>query len=144
MPTNRVCGSWGWKLMCLVWAMCGGAGKAPLGRIHRPQGREFRPVAPEIVAIEQVRRLRPGKNARAAGQSGAGQAIDVVLREPVVSALPGVAAVAAGEDRAVIHPREDRATVGLDQQGVDVLIGQRPGSDVPAGPSASRSMHTTP
>jgi hypothetical protein len=98
--------------------------ETPSGHIHRPQGREFRPVAAEIVAIEQMRRLRSGINARAASQSGAGQAIDVVLRESTISLLPGVAAITAGEDRAMVHSCEDCATVWLDQEGVDVLIGQ--------------------
>ena len=78
-----------------------------------------------------MRRLRAGKNAHAAGQPGARQAIDVVLRESVVAPLPGVAAIAAGEDRAVLRPREERTTVRLEKEGVDVLIGQRPVRDVP-------------
>src|SRR5262245_11812183 len=42
-----------------------------------------------------------------------------------------MAAIAAGEDRAVVRPGEDRPTVGLDEERVDVLVGQRPGGDVP-------------
>src|SRR5262245_31691717 len=76
-------------------------------------------------------RLGPGINARASSQPGARQAIAVVLRDPVVSPLPGVAAIIASEDRAMVHPREDRATIWLDQEGVDVLIGQCPVRDVP-------------
>src|SRR5262245_58762844 len=78
-----------------------------------------------------MRWLRAGINARAFCQSGARQAIDVVLREPLVSSLPGLAAIATGEDRAVVHSREDCATVGLDEEGMDVLIGQCPVRHVP-------------
>jgi hypothetical protein len=77
----------------------------------------------EIITAEQVRRLCPGKDAWAFGQSGTGEAVNVVLREPVVALLPGVAAIAAGEDRAMVYPGEDRATARLDQESVDVLIG---------------------
>src|SRR5207244_11998854 len=93
--------------------------------------RCFLPVAAEIVARDQVRRLGSGIKASASSQSGARQAVDVVLREPTVSPLPGLAAIAAGEDRAMIHPREDRAAVWLDQEGVDVLIGQGPVRHMP-------------
>jgi hypothetical protein len=68
----------------------------------------------EIIAAEQVCWLCPSKDAWAFSQSSTGEAVDIVFREPVVSLLPGVAAIAAGEDRAVVHPGEDRATVWLD------------------------------
>src|SRR5437879_4612684 len=45
---------------------------------------------------------------------------------------PGAAAVRAGEQGAVLHAREDRSARRLDQDGVDVLVGQRPVGDVPA------------
>src|SRR5215510_1745092 len=81
--------------------------EGPLGRIHRPQSRELRPTAAEIIARKQVRWLRSGEKTWASGQSGARQAIDVVLCEPVVAPLPGVAAIAAGKNRAVVRSRED-------------------------------------
>ena len=93
-------------------------------------------MATEIIAAKQVRRLCPGKDARAFGQSGTGEAVDIVLREPVVALLPGVTAIAAGEDRAVVRPGEDRATVWLDQERVDMLIGQGPVFHAPLGASA--------
>ena len=65
MPTNRVCGSWGWNVDVLRVCDVGRRRETPPGHIHRPQGREFRPVAAEIVAIEQMRRFRAGINARA-------------------------------------------------------------------------------
>ena len=125
-PTNRVSGSSGWKAMCLVWAMWGGAGNPQWDMSTDRRAGKLGPAAPEIVAAEEVRGLRPGKDAHAAGQSGAREAVDVVLREPVVSPLPAVAPVGAGEDRAVVRPGEDRAALRLDQEGVDVLVGQRP------------------
>src|SRR5262249_7265052 len=105
--------------------------ESPPRHIHRSQGWEFGPAASEIIAGEQVRRLRAGKNAHAAGQPGARQAIDIVLSESVVALLPGMAAIAAGEDRAVLRSREDRTAFWPDKEGVDVLIGQRPVRDVP-------------
>ena len=43
------------------------------------------------------------------------QAIDIVLGQPPIAAFPSLSTVAAGEHRAVVHPGEDRAAVGLDQ-----------------------------
>jgi hypothetical protein len=78
-----------------------------------------------------MRRLRSGIQTRASCQSGARQAINVVLCESVVSLLPGLTAIAAGEDRAVVYSREDCATVWLDKEGMDVLIGQGPVRHLP-------------
>jgi hypothetical protein len=103
----------------------------PFRHVHRPQGREFNPATAQIVAIEQVRRFRPGKHTCATVQSGAGEAIDVMLCEARISGLPGVAAIAAGEHRAAICPREDCATIRLDEEGVNMLIGQRPRGHMP-------------
>jgi hypothetical protein len=106
--------------------------ETPVGGLARPQPGQLGPVAAQVVAREQVRRLRPGKDPRAPGQSGAGEAVDVGFGEALIAALPGVAAIDAGVDRAVVHPREDGAALGLDQEGVDVLAGQRPVTDAPS------------
>src|SRR5229473_7413649 len=71
-----------------------------------------------------------------AGQTGARETVDVLLGQPMVATFPGAPVVGAGEDRAVVDSGKDRAALRLDQQGVDVLVGQRPMSDVP--PRAAR------
>src|SRR5207302_2332019 len=70
-------------------------------------------------------------DSRAAGQPGARETVDVVLGQPLVARFPGAPVVGAGEDRAVVDSGEDRAALRLDQEGVDVLVGQRAGGDVP-------------
>ena len=85
-----------------IWRGMGDMGwswESPLGHIDRPESRELCPVVPEIIATEQMGWLCPGKQTRAFWESCAGEAIDVVLREPMVAALPGMAAIAAGKDR---------------------------------------------
>ena len=110
----------------------GRGGESPPGHVHRSQGDKLGPATPEIIAAVEVRGLRPGEDAHAAGPPDALETVDVVLREPLVSPLPALAPIGAREDRAVVRPGEDRAALRLDQEGVDVLVGQRAVSDVPA------------
>src|SRR5918999_1227291 len=100
-------------------------------------------MAAEVVAVEQVCRLRAGVNSCASVQPGAGKTIDVVLRNPAPPPLPGTAAVVAGEDRTVVQPGEDRTAFGFDQEGMDVLVGPRSVRDVPpwAGGIALQTCH---
>jgi len=106
--------------------------EAPARRVDRAQRRQLGPAAAEVVAAEQVGRLRARIDAHAIAHPRAGQTVHVLLLESAVAALPGASAVSAGEERTVLHAREDRAAHPLDQQGVDVLVGQRPVGDVPS------------
>ena len=118
--------------MCLVWATWGGAGNPHRDMSTDRRADKLGPATPEIVAAVEVRGFRPGEEAHAAGPPDALEAVDVVLREPLVSALPALAPIGAREDRAVVRAGEDRAALRLDQERVDVLVGQRAVSDVPA------------
>src|SRR5262249_23928243 len=91
--------------------------EAPARRIHRAQRRELGPAAAEVVAAEQVGGLRARVDAHAIAHPRAGEAVHVLLLETTVAALPGASAVRAGEERAVLHAREDRAAHPLDQYG---------------------------
>ena len=106
--------------------------KAPSRRIHRPERGELLPAAPEVIAVEQVSGLGAGEDADARTESGAREAVHVLLAEALVSPFPGAAAITAREHRALLHSREDRAAVRLDQEGVHVLVGQSPIGNVPA------------
>src|SRR4030095_10000650 len=96
----------------------------------RPQRRDFGPAAAEVVAAEQVRRLGPGEDPHAVAGPGTRETVHVLLGEALVATLPRVPAVFPDEHRAVLHPREDRAALRLDQDRVDVLVGQRAMGDV--------------
>src|SRR5207244_6875366 len=89
--------------------------ETPFRRVHRPESRQLGPAPSEIVAEEQVRGFGPREDTHATGQTGAGEAVDIVLREPMVPPLPGLAAVCAGHDRAVLGAGEKRAALGLEQ-----------------------------
>jgi hypothetical protein len=106
--------------------------EAPARRVDRAQRRELGPAAAEVVAAEQVRGLRARVDTNAVAHPRAGEAVHVLLPESLVTPLPGAAAISACEQGAVLHAREDRAARRLDQQGVDVLVGQRPVGDVPS------------
>src|SRR5215813_10779727 len=82
--------------------------KTPARRVDRPERRKLGPAASEVVTAEKVSGLRARKNPGCAAETGAGEAVHVVLGQTLVATLPGAAAVLAREQRAVFHAREDR------------------------------------
>src|SRR5262249_59525324 len=76
--------------------------EGPARRVDRPERRKLGPAAPEVVAAEQVRGLRPGEDTDATAQTGAGEAVHVVLGQAFVPARPGAPALPARDPRALL------------------------------------------
>ena len=89
------------------------------------------PALAQVVADEQVRWLRAGEQPYVAVHLGRGEAVDVLFRDAVVTPLPGRAAVVAGVNAALPDAREPGPALLFEQQGVDVVAGERPLSDAP-------------
>lgn len=81
-------------------------------------------MASEIITIKQVRRFFPSIEARPIGQLDTGRTIDIGFGKSMIAPFPCVAVISAGEDGTTVRPGKDRAALGLDQQGMDVRLGQ--------------------
>jgi hypothetical protein len=71
-----------------------------------------------------VGRLRPGINSRLAADHLAGEGIDFLAADALISLLPAFPRVAAGKDFTVITPAEKRLGRRLEDDRADMLVGQ--------------------
>ena len=122
----------------------GRRGEAPSGHVPRRRGPEARSSYARDHRCRRDARAPPREDAHAVGPPHAREAVDVVCVEALVPRAPALAPVRAREDRPVARPREQRAALRLDQEGVDVLVGQRAASDVPPRTARNAPRHATP
>ncbi len=98
---------------------------------HLAQPGKLAPALTQIVAVEEMGRLRSRVEPRPPFKFLASQRINPALSKTLVSPLPVLVSVPIGINGAAIGSRKEHSARRLKKQGADVLARQQPSLGVP-------------